>query len=522
MGIGDKNMRKKRIAICMLTLLCALTVSVRSLHAYADEIVPDKYEVAYYAGESDFSVYLDNEGGLYTSGSNGNGQLGRGSASTDARIVPMKVLDNIAQAATGKTGFAVALGKNGTVYTWGNNKYGQLGTGTGFSDDDVYSAVPTPVSVQGKVIAVAAGARSAYALTDDGTVYVWGGNNMGQLGLGTETGRKAVVGTPTPIPQEKFGGSKVKQIVCTELSAYALTEGGEVYAWGDNDYGQLGTGNDDTGYFTAVPEKLALTGMEKLSARSTNVMALSNGKAYVWGQNNFYQLGLGGDGERKFSSVPTVIELYYSLTGEEESVTAKDILCGGITNFVISEEGNVYSFGSAGDGQAGFPLDAASANANLNLNNMTRPAKITFYQPRSIYDITVNNIEEFMSSSPVDTSSPISLRVTRGVGSSGNRTFVADENGKVWSWGNNTNGLTASGDVTNCTAPVRATLYRNADYDKTVKTKNYMVKPAVMLIIIFGLGAAGLIWLEIKTRIGRKRALAENKKLEAEKAKPTI
>ena len=122
----------------------------------------------------------------------------------------------------------------------------------------------------------------------------------------------------------------------------------------------------------------------------------------------------------------------------------------------------------------------------------------------------------------MDTSSPISLRVTRGVGSSGNRTFVADENGKVWSWGNNTNGLTASGDVTNCTAPVRATLYRNADYDKTVKTKNYMVKPAVMLIIIFGLGAAGLIWLEIKTRIGRKRALAENKKLEAEKAKPTI
>lgn len=61
------------------------------------------------------------------------------------------------------------------------------------------------------------------------------------------------------------------------------------------------------------------------------------------------------------------------------------------------------------------------------------------------------------------------------------------------------------------TVPVRATLYRNSNYDKTVEQKNYLLKPAIALIIIFGLGAAGLIYLEIKKRIGRKRALAEQK-----------
>lgn len=111
----------------------------------------------------------------------------------------------------------------------------------------------------------------------------------------------------------------------------------------------------------------------------------------------------------------------------------------------------------------------------------------------------------------MDTATPAQVKITAGIGSSGDRTFCLDENGKMWSWGNNKNGLTASGDITNCTVPVRATLYRNSNYDKTVEQKNYLLKPAIALIIIFGLGAAGLIYLEIKKRIGRKRALAEQK-----------
>lgn len=53
---------------------------------------------------------------------------------------------------------------------------------------------------------------------------------------------------------------------------------------------------------------------------------------------------------------------------------------------------------------------------------------------------------------------------------------------------------------------MRATLYRNDNYDKTVKTKNYMIKPAVSLLVIFGLGAAGLIYLEIKHKSAVKLA----------------
>lgn len=499
-------MKKARIRLLLVTVFSALVFSTTAVTARADEIVPDRYEVAFYAGESDFSVYMDTERNLYTAGGNDSGQLGRGTADTDTKIQPVKVLENVKTARTGRTGFVIALTYTGDVYTWGNNKYGQLGTGTGFAEDNAYIAQPTRIVVPGTVVDVAAGARSAYAVTEDGKVYAWGSNFMGGLGLGTETGRRAVVGTPTAIDQASFGGAKVRQVACTEYSAYAVTEDGKVYAWGDNDNGQLGIGNDDTSYFTATPAQAAIDGVRKLSARSNTVMALVGDQAYIWGVNNFGQLGLGHEDAPEYVSAPTLIDTYFSPEGEEETVAAADIVCGGITNFVISASGNVYSFGSGGDGKVGYSLDSLGESASVDVSNVTRPTRVTFYKPRSIYDITENNIEEWKGASPIDLTSPIEVRITAGVGSSGDRTFCVDESGKVWSWGNNKNGLAASGDISNCLAPVRATLYRNDNYDKTVKTKNYMIKPAVSLLVIFGLGAAGLIYLEIKHKSAVKLA----------------
>lgn len=504
-------MKKTGIRMLIWALICSVALAATAVTAHADEIVPDRYEIAYYAGESDFSLYIDKEGKLYSSGNNGSGQLGRGNAGTEARIVPAQILDGVKEVKTGREGFALALKTDGTVYAWGNNRYGQLGNGAGFSSEAAYNATPAKVELPEKIKSVAAGARNSFALTENGDVYSWGSNQHGQLGTGGETGRQEVEGTPVKLARENFGGEAVEEIACTEYTAFARTASGSVYSWGRNQHGQLGSGNEDVAYKAVTPQKTALENVTKISARSTTAMALAGGEVYAWGQNNFYQLGIGEADGMQYSASPVKVDKFYSPKGEEESVAAADILCGGITNFVISAEGDVYSFGSGGDGKSGFPLSSLGESAPVSLNNVLRPVRITFYEPRSIYDITENNKTEFQGSLPVDTATPAQVKITAGIGSSGDRTFCLDENGKMWSWGNNKNGLTASGDITNCTVPVRATLYRNSNYDKTVEQKNYLLKPAIALIIIFGLGAAGLIYLEIKKQIGRKRALAEQK-----------
>ena len=75
---------------------------------------------------------------------------------------------------------------------------------------------------------------SAYALKEDGTVWAWGVNSNGQLGNGTINN--------SFIPVQVKGLSGIKAISCTQITAYALKEDGTVWAWGANSYGQLGNG----------------------------------------------------------------------------------------------------------------------------------------------------------------------------------------------------------------------------------------------------------------------------------------
>ena len=121
------------------------------------------------------------------------GQVGNGTT-TDSRV-PVRVhgLTGVIAIAGGEyTGYALRV--NGTVYAWGDNYRGQLGNGT----TAPYSRVPVRVGSLTHITAIAGGAYAGYALRSDGTVYAWGANNWGQLGHGTTTDshvpvRKSVV-----------------------------------------------------------------------------------------------------------------------------------------------------------------------------------------------------------------------------------------------------------------------------------------------------------------------------------------
>ena len=510
--------QQKTIKYLVAGLLCAgfasgLAIPVAKAAA-ADSLVSGEYRLADYRGEAAFAVYQGEDGYLYGAGANSQGQLGRGYLGAEKKLEPLegKILnEKVVSFDTGKSGFVLAITESGKLYGWGNNTNGQLGkeikTGDGVEETANYYATPSEIALptQAAAVMVDAGAKHSLALTDDGAVYAWGQSYYGQLGLSLETEKnKLNVTEPTRIPQEKFSGEKVVQIATTDATSYALTESGKVYAWGDSDYGQIGDGNADPSDkdlpdLVNAPVATLLSGVAKISAEGTTALALTeDGKAFVWGN---MQSGQGGVAQSaKWSSVPVQIKKTYDGVGVETAAEIVDILCGGSTNFLLSEAGDVYAFGAGGSGELGFNVaDAEKAgNPYVQMPKMTVPTKVTFYEALSIEEIMENNDETYVGKTPVDMTKAKAVRITKLLSSGGGRTFVVDTDGNVWSWGNQTDGLACSGNIAAADVPVLSTLFRDQDYDVTIKEKNYMLEPIIGLSVIYGFAVICLVYTEIK------------------------
>ena len=181
------------------------------------------------------SMVLTSEGGVWTWGDGGNGQLGHGN--TDHQNVPKRVggLTNVTDIAAGGD-HSLAVGEGGVVYTWGSNSHGQLGLGD--HGDGTDRLVPTLVDGVNGVVAVAAGAYHSLALSRDGTVMACGENDDGQLGLGDTDDRD----TFTVVP----GLRGVVDIDAGDDHTIAVTCEGEVWTWGKGRATGHGGDDDDT------------------------------------------------------------------------------------------------------------------------------------------------------------------------------------------------------------------------------------------------------------------------------------
>ena len=208
-------------------------------------------------------------------GSNSVGQLGDGT--TTNRYTPGLVpgLTGITQVAA-TDDHVIALRSNGTVVTWGSNAQGQLGDGTTTDHH-------TPVTVPGLtgITQVASGKYVTYALRADGTLFAWG---SGYLGNGT-------TGSATPVPVPLSG---VTQVATSGYDTLAIAgPSATVYSWGLNAAGEIGDGSTNIPRGTPVP--LNLTGVTQVAEGLFFAAAVrSDGSLFVWGTNDFLQLGLGG------------------------------------------------------------------------------------------------------------------------------------------------------------------------------------------------------------------------------------
>jgi alpha-tubulin suppressor-like RCC1 family protein len=273
----------------------------------------------------------------HTLATTSNGELlvwGKKPGDTTKRKTPEKVTsmsnENVVQVSAGRD-FSLALTSKGKIFSEGNNDQGQLGQGdkrqrTTFTE---ITSIPTNITF------ISSGYRHTLALDENGDVWSWGRNSSGQLSLGHNndqpTPTKVIL--PSPIIQISAGG---------EFSA-ALSKEGVLFLWGYSSEGQIGLGSTDN---KNTPQQLPLS--EKVvyfSCGHFHVLALTeNGKLLSWGFNYYGQLG-HGDTTNRLS--PTKISFDF---GAEIATIA----CGTCHSLVFTKSGNIFIWGSSGNGELGF------------------------------------------------------------------------------------------------------------------------------------------------------------------------
>ena len=231
----------------------------------------------------------------------------------------------------------VAIKAAGTLWTWGRNNSGQLGDQT-LTNRTAPTAitVTNPANTAKNWVAVSAGSGHTAAIRSDGTLWTWGLNNQGQLGLGSTTNASL----PTRIT-----GTGWAAVECGESHTIALKGDGTLWAWGLNSSGQLGIGNTTR---QLSPIKVGtLNTWTQISVGPNGFHSFArfgNGYPYAWGLNSTGQLGDGATSNRT-----SPFNMY--------SGPVRQVAAGGSHSAVIAV-GLVYAFGKNDKGQLGLGYES--------------------------------------------------------------------------------------------------------------------------------------------------------------------
>jgi alpha-tubulin suppressor-like RCC1 family protein len=309
------------------------------------------------------SLALTSDGSVWAFGNNSVGQLGNGSTATSYAPVQVPGLTGITQIAAGGD-FSLALASDGSVSAWGGDDEGQLG------DDDAgrlgYSTTPVQVRGLTGVTQIAAGLKFALALRSDGTVWAWGENDSGQLGNGT-TNNSAV-------PVQVTGLSRVTQIAAgTDSAMAALTRGfittlTTVWTWGANDVGQLG---DRTLTSRSTPGQVSgidVPGVRGISVGAEFSMVLgSDGSVWAWGADRDGQLGNAATETLWAGPVETI--------GKGSGIT--QISAGYSHVLALRSDGTVLAWGDNSAGEIGNGTYSSTPSLPTEVTGLTGVTQVS-------------------------------------------------------------------------------------------------------------------------------------------------
>ncbi|GAB2857631.1 hypothetical protein GCM10027277_27560 [Pseudoduganella ginsengisoli] len=232
------------------------------------------------------TLAVDSDGILWGWGFNQNGQLGDGSLVDKTTPVQIGTI-KWSQIAAGKS-HSMGIDKDGALYAWGRNANGQLGDNTR-SD----RLVPTKITVlvTGKALtwsSIAAGGSHSMARALDGSLYVWGGNAKSQLGNGATTDLLVPFKLST-------GTASWASVAAGGTHSLAVQTNGTLWAWGDNSSGQLGVATTNTAVTATAPTQVGTaTTWSKIAAGLAHSLAVrTDGTLWGWGANSNGQVGNG-------------------------------------------------------------------------------------------------------------------------------------------------------------------------------------------------------------------------------------
>jgi len=227
------------------------------------------------------TVAIKTDGTLWTWGFNASGQLGDNT--TTQRNTPVTTFTggtNWKQVAAGGSHTA-AIKTDGTLWTWGLNSFGQLGDNTIITNSTPVTTLTGGTDWK----QVAGGFQHTAAIKTDGTLWIWGRNQFGQLGDNTTTQRNTPVTTFA-------GGANWKQVTCSlSYITAAIKTDGTLWTWGNNSYGQLGD-NTTTQRLTPVTTFTGGTNWKQVVSGGYHIAAIkTDGTLWTWGLNSYGQLG---------------------------------------------------------------------------------------------------------------------------------------------------------------------------------------------------------------------------------------
>jgi alpha-tubulin suppressor-like RCC1 family protein len=279
---------------------------------------------------------IKTDGSLWTWGLNTDGRLGINSTTGISRSTPVTTFaggTNWKQISVGRFHMA-AIKTDGTLWTWGRSERGQLGINQSIFTADRLTPVTT-FAGGNTWKSVNCGDRHTAAIKTDGSLWVWGINEEGQLGDNTTVSKS--------IPVTTFaGGNDWKSVAGGQNHTAAIKTDGSLWMWGSNAYVQLGT-NDTNTRTTPVTTFAGGTTWKSVACGRLHTAAIkTDGTLWTWGQNDNGRLGTN-DTTRRSTPVTTF----------SGGTNWKQVDCGEAHTMAVKTDGTLWGWGQGSVGRLG-------------------------------------------------------------------------------------------------------------------------------------------------------------------------